>query len=32
MAEIYLMKICALHNLIKNTPINFIFDVATDLL
>ena len=23
---------CALHNLIKNAPINFIFDVATDLL
>ena len=25
-------KVCALHNLIKNTPINFIFDVATYLL
>ena len=23
---------CALHNLITNAPINFIFDVATDLL
>ena len=25
-------KACALHNLIKNTPINFILDVVTDLL
>ena len=25
-------KACALHNLIKNAPINFIFDVATDIL
>ena len=25
-------KVCALHNLITNAPINFMFDVATDLL
>ena len=25
-------KACALYNLIKNAPINFIFDVATDIL
>ena len=24
-------KACALHNLIKDEPINFIFDVATDM-
>ena len=28
----YYEKACALYNLIKNTPINFIFDVATDIL
>ena len=25
-------KACAIYNLIKNAPINFIFDVATDIL
>ena len=30
MAGKYDEKACALHNLIKNTPINFIFDVVTD--
>ena len=27
----YNEKVCALHNLIKNAPTNFIFDIATDL-
>ena len=25
-------KACAIYNLMKNAPINFIFDVATDIL
>ena len=30
--ENMMKQACALHNLIKNAPINFIFDVATDIL